>query len=150
MTFSPNQSCDALVTGGAPTYSTHWNAWQDIGVVFGMALIPLVTWSLLSPQKAGLMMCAVSPLISLGRSHHFSDVGFLSVTLGSGHQIGLGALGIWVFINLVDWTTDIVPFFIFLYNIIVIIYFKHCQENIKNKVLIFFYKKQKNNLILKN
>jgi len=40
-----------------------------------------VTGPLPSPQKVSLMGCAAPPLISPGPSHHFSDVGLLSVTL---------------------------------------------------------------------
>jgi len=84
MTFSPIQSCDALVTDGPP----YWGAWRDIGVGSGLALIPLVTGPLPSPQKVNLKRCAAPPFISLGPFHFFSDVGLfvLTVTLGTDPQ----------------------------------------------------------------
>ena len=67
---------------GPLAYPACRNAWRDIRVGSGLALIVLVTGSLISPQKASLMGCTVSPLVSPGLSHYFSDVGLLSVTLG--------------------------------------------------------------------
>jgi len=78
VTFSPTQSCDALVTYGPPAYPTRWGTWRDIGVGSGLALISLVTGPLPSPQKTGLMGCAAPQFISPGPSHLSFDVRLLS------------------------------------------------------------------------
>jgi len=84
VTFSPTQSCDALVTDGPPAYPTRWGAWRDIGVGSGLALIPLVTGPLPSPQKVNLKGCAAPPFISPGPSHLSSDVGLFVSTVTQG------------------------------------------------------------------
>lgn len=56
------------------------SAWRDIRVRSALALIPLVTGSLLSSQRTGLIECVTPPFISTRPFHHLSDVGFLSVT----------------------------------------------------------------------
>uniref|UniRef100_A0A7C8YJF4 Secreted protein n=1 Tax=Opuntia streptacantha TaxID=393608 RepID=A0A7C8YJF4_OPUST len=81
VTFSPTQSCDALVTDGPPAYPTCWGAWRDIEVGYRLTLIPLVTGPLPSPQKVNLKRCAAPPFISPGPSHLFSDVGLFVLTV---------------------------------------------------------------------
>jgi len=54
--------------------------WRDIGVRFGLTLIPLVTVPLLFPQRASLMGCPTLLLINWWSFHFLSDVGLLSVT----------------------------------------------------------------------
>ena len=44
--------------------------------VVGKRLLPCVTGSLPSPQKANLMKCAASSLMSPGPARHLSDVGY--------------------------------------------------------------------------
>jgi len=84
VTFSPTQSCDALVTDGSPSNPTRWSAWRDIRVGSESALIPLVTRPLPSLKKSGPMGCAAPPFINLEPSYLSSDVKFfvLSITQG--------------------------------------------------------------------
>ncbi|KAJ8439421.1 hypothetical protein Cgig2_001761 [Carnegiea gigantea] len=77
MTLSPTQSRDTLVTDG-PLAHPPIGALGGRSEEAGLALIPLFTGSLPFPHKACLIWCASPPLISLGRSHHFSDVELLS------------------------------------------------------------------------
>jgi len=81
VTFSPTQSCGALVIDRSPAYLARRSVWRDIGVGSGLTTISLITRPLFSLQNS-LMGCAAPPFISSGPSHHFSDVGFLSITLG--------------------------------------------------------------------
>ena len=69
---------------GSPAYPTRWGAWRDIGVGSGLALIPLVTGPLPSPQKVNLKRCAAPPFISPGPSHLSSDVGLFVLTMSRG------------------------------------------------------------------
>jgi len=83
VTFSPPNPVTPSSQMEPHAYPTRRSTWRYIRVESGLALIPLVTRPLPSPQKAGLMDYAVPPLISPGPSHHFSDMGLLSVTLGT-------------------------------------------------------------------
>ena len=59
VTFSPTQSCDALITDGLPAYPTCWGIWRNIRVGSELAQIPLVTGPLpLSPKHRSDRVCS--------------------------------------------------------------------------------------------
>ena len=124
---------------GPPAYPIRWDAWRDIGVGYGLALVPLVTAPLPSLQKDGLM----------GVQHHYLQAQDPPITYS-----------IWDFLSVTDVRPLVSPNFFFSFFGFWVFFFRirpthrgstlwvrshlvPSQSNKRGNSQIFFQKKKK-------